>query len=160
MTHICDEPAIIGSDHGLSPGRRQSMIWTNAEILLIGPLGTNVSAILIGTHTFSFKKMHLKMSSAKWHPLFLGLNVLKTVPTKWDDLCGLVGLTATHKEDVVFSKPMIYVCSSCLDVHIMIYNVWIKSFTGVCYESVWYNLKNHVIRIFVSYISFCMLYHW
>ena len=34
---------IIGSDNGLSPGRRQAIIWTNASILLIWPLGTNVS---------------------------------------------------------------------------------------------------------------------
>ena len=38
---------IIGSDNGLSPGRRQAIIWTNAGILLIGPLGTNFSEILI-----------------------------------------------------------------------------------------------------------------
>ena len=28
---------IIGSDNGLSPGRRQAIIRTNVEILLIGP---------------------------------------------------------------------------------------------------------------------------
>ena len=38
---------IIGSDNGLSPGLRQAIIWTNAGILLIGPLGTNFSEILI-----------------------------------------------------------------------------------------------------------------
>ena len=37
-------------------------------MLLIGPLGTNFSEILIGIQTFSFMKMHLKMSSAKWRP--------------------------------------------------------------------------------------------
>ena len=36
-----------GSDNGLSPGWRQAIIWTNAGILLIGPLGTNFSEILI-----------------------------------------------------------------------------------------------------------------
>ena len=42
MTHICvNKLTIIGSNNGLSPGRRQSIIWTNAGILLIGPLGTN-----------------------------------------------------------------------------------------------------------------------
>ena len=46
-------------------------------MLLIGPLGTNFSEILIGIQTFSFKKTHLKMSSAKWRPFCLGLNVLK-----------------------------------------------------------------------------------
>ena len=32
---------IIGSDKGLSPDRRQAIIWTNAGILLIGPLCGN-----------------------------------------------------------------------------------------------------------------------
>ena len=70
------ELTIIGSDNGLSPGQRQAIIWTNAEILLIGPLATNFSEISIGIQTFSFKKMHLNMSSTKWHPFCLGLNVL------------------------------------------------------------------------------------
>ena len=43
--------------------------------MLIGPLGTNLSEILSEIHTFSLKKMHLKMSSAKWRPFCLGLNV-------------------------------------------------------------------------------------
>ena len=69
VTHICvGKQTTIGSDNGLSPGRRQTTIWTNAGILLFGPLGTNFSEILIGIQTFSFKKMHLKMSSAKWRP--------------------------------------------------------------------------------------------
>ena len=67
---------IIGSDNGLPPGRCQAIIWTNAGILLIGPLGTNFSEILIKIHTFSFTKMHLKMSSGKWRPFCLGINVL------------------------------------------------------------------------------------
>ena len=78
VTHICvDKLAIIGSDNGLSPGRRQAIIWTNAGILLIGPLGTNFSEILIEMQIFSFRKMHWKMSSAKWRSFCLGLNVLK-----------------------------------------------------------------------------------
>ena len=57
---------IIGSDYDLSPGRRQAIIWTNAEIpvLLIGPLGINFSEICIKIYAYSFKKMHLKISSA------------------------------------------------------------------------------------------------
>ena len=76
--HICvGKLTIIDSDNGLSPGRRQAIISTNAGILLLGPLGTNFNEILIGIQTFSFEKMHLKMSSAKWRPFCLGLNVLK-----------------------------------------------------------------------------------
>ena len=62
--------------NGLSSGRHQAIIWTNAGILLIWPLGTNFNDILIQIHTFSFKNMRLKMSSAKWRPFCLGLNVL------------------------------------------------------------------------------------
>ena len=39
MTHICvGKLTIIGSDNCLSPGRHQAITWTNAEILLVGPL--------------------------------------------------------------------------------------------------------------------------
>ena len=68
---------IIGSDNGLSPGWHQAIIWTNAGILFIEPSGTNFSEILIEIHTFSFKKMHLQVSSRKWRPFCLNHNVLK-----------------------------------------------------------------------------------
>ena len=47
MTHICvGNLTIIGSDNGLSPGWRQAIIWTNAGILLIGPLGKNCEMVV------------------------------------------------------------------------------------------------------------------
>ena len=80
VRHVCvSKLAIIGSDYGLSPDRRQAIIWTNAGLLLIGPLGTNFSKISIEILTFSFKKMHLKLSSAKRRPFCLGLNVLRSL---------------------------------------------------------------------------------
>ena len=84
MTHICvGKLTIIGSDNGLSPARRQAIIWTNAGILLIGPLRTNFSEILIEIQTFSLKKIGLKMSSAKCSFL-LGLNVLTSIRHQFD----------------------------------------------------------------------------
>ena len=78
VTHICvSKLTIIGSDNGLSPNRRKAIIWTNAGLLSIGPLGTNFAEILIEILTFSFKKMRLNVSSAKQCPFCLGLNVLK-----------------------------------------------------------------------------------
>ena len=57
VTHICvSELTIIGSDNGLSPGWHLAIIWTNARILLIGPLGTNLNEILIEIHTFHSRK--------------------------------------------------------------------------------------------------------
>ena len=74
VTHICvSYLTSIGSDNGLSPGRRQAIIWTNAGILLIRSLVRKLSEISIEI-TFSLKKMHLKMSSGKWRPF--RLNVL------------------------------------------------------------------------------------
>ena len=90
VTHICvDNITSIGSYNGLSPYRRQAIICTNAGILLTGPLGTNFSEISIEILTFSFTKMHLKISPGKWRLFCLGLNVLtknknvNTTPTNW-----------------------------------------------------------------------------
>ena len=59
MTHICvNKLTTIGSDNGLSSGRHQAIISTDAGILLIGQR-TNLSKILIEIHTFSLK-MHFK----------------------------------------------------------------------------------------------------
>ena len=77
MMHICvGNLTIIASDNGLSPGQCQAIIWTDAGILLIRPLGTNLSEILIQIHAFSFNKTHLKMSSLNQGTFCLGLNVL------------------------------------------------------------------------------------
>ena len=77
MTHICvSDLTSIGSDNGLSPGRRQAIIRTNAGILLIRPLGTNFSEFSVEILIFSFKKMRLKVWSAKRRPFCLGLNEL------------------------------------------------------------------------------------
>ena len=51
VTHIrVGRLTIISSDSGLSPDRHQAIIWTNAGILLIEPLGTNFSATSIEIH--------------------------------------------------------------------------------------------------------------
>ena len=65
MTRICvSKLTIIGSDNGLSPGRRQTIIWINAGILLIRTLGTN------------FSENAFQKSYAKWRLFSLGLNEL------------------------------------------------------------------------------------
>ena len=77
VTHISvGNLSIIGSDNGLSPGRRQATIRTNAGMYLIWLPGTIFGGIWFKIHIFSFKKMHLKMSSAKWRLFCPGLNIL------------------------------------------------------------------------------------
>ena len=95
VTHLCaSKLTSIASDNGLSPGRRQAIIWNSARILLIGPLGTKCSEISIGIQAFSFKKMHLNMSSAKWRPFCLGLNELIHTSFHWLTLVWFI--TSVH----------------------------------------------------------------
>ena len=71
VVHICiSKLTIIGSDNDLSQGQCQTIIWTNAGILLIWPTGTNFNEILIEIPIFSFKKY-----IGKCWPFCLGLNV-------------------------------------------------------------------------------------
>ena len=95
VTHICvSKLIIIGSDNDVSPSRRQAIIWTNGGMLLIRNLGTNFSEILSEIYTFSFKKIHLKMSSGKWRPFCLGLSVLNT----WYGVYGVIFTTDHSKQ--------------------------------------------------------------
>ena len=76
MTQICvSKFTIIGLDNGLSPIRRQVIIWTNAGILLIRTLGTNFSEMLIPIHTFSKQENAFK-NVWKMSAIFLDLNLL------------------------------------------------------------------------------------
>ena len=69
MTHICvSNLTIIGSDNGLSLGRHEAIIWTNAEILSFEPLGTSFSEILIKIqnifiHENAFENVVWKMAT-------------------------------------------------------------------------------------------------
>ena len=72
---------IVGSDNGLSPGRRQAFSEPMLDIVN-WTLRTSFREILIEILTFSFRKISFKISSAKWLPFCLGLNVLKTISLK------------------------------------------------------------------------------
>ena len=57
--------ASIGSGNGLSLVWHLAITWTNPGLLSNGFLGTNFREVQIGILSFSFRKMHLKLSSAK-----------------------------------------------------------------------------------------------
>ena len=60
VTHKCvSELTNIGSDNGLSPGRRPAIIWTNVGILLIWPLGTN-------SVKYESKFIHFHIRKSTW----------------------------------------------------------------------------------------------
>ena len=79
VMHICvGNLTIISSDNGLLPGLRQAIIWTNAGILLNGPLWTKLQWNL-NLNSIIFIKKNAFMWSTKLRPFYLGLNVLSKV---------------------------------------------------------------------------------
>ena len=108
-THICVSELII-------IGRRQVIIWTKVGILLIWPLGINFSEIVIEINTFSFKKMHLKMASAKLRLFRLGLSVLNNSTTvvsicrhKLWQLCMHITITSLINEKQLTKLANMYI---------------------------------------------------
>ena len=120
------QPTSMGSDNGLSPVRRQVIIWINAAILSIRPQWTYFSETLFKIRKFSFKKMHLNMSSAKWRPFCLGLNVL---PHWGRD--GVDAITQTTFSSAFFCEKMFefrlkFHWSLCLRVPLTIFQHWFR----------------------------------
>ena len=60
-----------GSDNGLSLGRRQAIICTNADIAPITPQGKKLNKTSFEIQIFSFKKMQFNVPPAKWRPFYL-----------------------------------------------------------------------------------------
>ena len=117
VTHICvSKLTIIVSDNGLSPGWRQAIIWINVEILLMWPLGTNFSEILIKIQIFPFKKLHLKISSEKRRPFCLGLNVLIHCQSQQD----IHQVTISDNAEWDYDKP-----TCTMHMH------WLHQYTGI-----------------------------
>ena len=67
VAHTC---ILVGN--GLSPVGCQAITWTNADWMSIGPSVTNCSETGIKIQDFTFMKMRLKISSAKWRPFCPG----------------------------------------------------------------------------------------
>ena len=65
------------SDHGLLPVWYQCITWTNEDLLSVWHSGKPSNQIWIEIWKSSFKKMLLKMWSAKWQPYCSGPKVLK-----------------------------------------------------------------------------------
>ena len=80
-THASVNWVSISSGNGLSPVWCQSITWTNAGSLSIRLLGTNFNEIRIGILSFSFKKIHPKLSSAKMASFCPGGDELISIPS-------------------------------------------------------------------------------
>ena len=69
----------IGSGNDLQTTRCKTITWTNYDLLLLVPWGTNLGKLKSRCHHLPFKNMHLKISSFSCHSLletFMCLNFL------------------------------------------------------------------------------------
>ena len=145
---------IIGSDNGLSHGRRQAIVWTNAGILSIGPLETNVSEILIEIYRFSFKKMHLIMSSGKWRPFCLGLGVLIEVNSTqftWSTIMW-IRPTQDHNQNGICAKYRWYL--TCWRARLY------SGHGGIMTTDLWHNGNGTKWRIFCRWNFHIYFVEW
>ena len=102
------------------------IMFENAGILLIEPLGTNFSENLIGIQIFSFTKMRMKMSSVKWRPFCLGLNVLthyfrwlnaKEANPQCTEAASLVSFALSHPFVICHQLNITLYCASITTAH-------------------------------------------
>ena len=125
VTHICvSRLTLIVSDNGLSPDRRQSIIWTNDGIRYIGPLGINFSEMLIKIYTFSFRKMHLKISSRKWRSFCLDLSV-NTGLQQWSSSIKWMSVFSTSSLRYTNKRNKSHRCICCSKGIIIVMN-WLR----------------------------------
>ena len=118
MKHICaSKVTIIGSDNGLAPGRRQTIIWTSDGILLIGPLWTSFGEILIGIQRFHSRKCIWKCRLRK--------GVYLVSRPQW--VKGQVKNGFLHRVS--------FYCQLLCDIS---YDIWYNIRCDMIYEMIWY----------------------
>ena len=115
----------VGSDNGLAPF---AIIQTNAGLLSIGPLGTNLCEILIKIHKFSPLNMHLKMSFAKWRPLPNQIKLLLTDYTVYRNVHSQIQLIIHMDSQKRVNRSInvfVQVCISVVQLWTSIFELWI-----------------------------------
>ena len=142
----------------LSEHRRQAIIWTNAGILLIGPLGTNFSEVRIKIWNFSFMKMHLKMSSARMAAIFPGGDELKVIAVM-SLLCKdgiLLWSQSLMNLDFLSPDTQHLAWRNCIFIHIIMdFLGALSSFVALCVE----NPHPHPYHDGLQVISLCVDCH-
>ena len=164
MTHICvSKLTIIGSDNGLSPGRRQAIIWTNAGILLIGPLGTNFSEISVEILIFiqenALESVVCEMAAILSRPecVYIWWHVrcywVEVWLASFNNSCRSIGLLTWHSAAAIMlllishqiSKLKMFLVSSCSSLCTIYWNQvlsreWRCSWSSVdrrCSNNIW-----------------------
>ena len=123
----------ISSDNGLLPVLCLAITWTNADLWLIGPLGTNFDEIRIASQTCSLNNMHLEMLSANMAAILFWPHCVKSRILIFSVDRYVPTLLATH-----------YICiyQFWCDFYFKIYHVFLrywqpKAFATKSYKTNW-----------------------
>ena len=125
MTHICiSKLASIGSDKGLSPGLHQANIWTNAGILLIDPLGTNFSEIVIDIYIRenAYENVVWKMAANLSQPQYVKTACFALLPVLGWQNVALARLGSECYANSEFDTS--YVCEKAIDGLAHVASAW------------------------------------
>ena len=146
VTHVCvSKLTIIGSDNGLSPGWGQAIIWTNAGILLIGPLGTNFSKILIKIQTFSSKGNAFQDAVCEMLSILIRPQCVKN-----DHV-----ITGLHQ--IVFHSILLIIkcCKLCL--YFMGYSMWKTPHVSMLWDNVIYVSRHGPVSLTIAIVQFTVI---
>ena len=100
VTHICvSKITIMGSDNGLSPDRRQAIIWTNARLLSIKPLRTYLNENLIKKQQFSLKK------NARENVVWKMASILSRLQCVNNEFLNFLESMFTHNHELYETEP-------------------------------------------------------
>ena len=121
---------ITGSDNGLLPGQRQVIVWTNAGILLIGPLGNKLKWNPNQDSYIFFKENALENVVWKMAAILSRPHCVNTVTTtllSWWWYCEY------YFHNLVWQE-------SCL-VMMLLRQLLTHKLTIVCFHFVWYGIS-------------------
>ena len=108
--------AIIGSGNGLSSVRRQTITWTNAGLLSLGPLGTRFSESEF--YPLHSRKCIWKSRLPKWPPFCPGGDEL-VQDCRNSSVCSLITKVSMHlisKVHLILETWQIYFLNQCTDL--------------------------------------------
>ena len=90
-----------GSDNGLSPDQWQTIIWTNAGMVWIGPWETNFNEIVIKVQKFSLKEMIWKCCLE--NVVYFVLASMCSIKVKFINMWNKYVLSKTKQADCPFN---------------------------------------------------------
>ena len=148
----------IGSGNGLSPVWRQAFSWTSACLLSTGLPGINFSESWIRILSFSYKKINLKMSSARMAAILSRGKWIKLAP----HYCILINLKYPLKFFQMFNTFIALTSinmgdSSCLHVYSCLHTC-MASLQSFAVLVLYYDMILEVIRAQISHTPWCRHY--